>query len=83
MRLDGKVSASEDVVSRVSQGSALEPLLFILLLFILYISELFHIVGNYIVGHANDTTIYAVIPRPLSRPQVMGPLNQDLAAINS
>ena len=35
-------------------------------------------VGN---GHAN--IIYAVIPRPLSRPQVMEFLNRDLVAIHS
>ena len=33
--------------------------------------------------YADDTTIYAVIPRLLSRPQVLESLNQDLAAINS
>ena len=32
--------------------------------------------------YADDTTIYAIIPRPLSRPQVMELLNQDLAASN-
>ena len=44
-RLDGKVSASVDVVSGVIQGSVLEPLLFIL-----YTFELFHIVENHMVG---------------------------------
>ena len=53
------------------------------LLFILYTSELFHIVGNHIVGYADSTTIYGVFPRPLSRPKGMESLNQDLAAINS
>ena len=52
-----------------------------LLLCILYTSELFHIIGNHNVDYADDTTIYAVITRPLSRPQVMESLNQDLAAI--
>ena len=54
-----------------------------LLFFTLYTSKLFHIVGNYIVGYADDTTLYAVFPRLLLRPQVMDSLNQDLAAINS
>ena len=44
---------------------------------------LFHIVGNHIAGYVDDTTIYAVIPRPLLRPQMMESLNQDMAAINS
>ena len=56
MRLDGKISASVDVASGVPQGIVFKPL------FILHTCELFHIVGNYIVGYADDTTIYAVIP---------------------
>ena len=35
---------------------------------VLYTSQHFHIVGNHTMGYAEDTTIYAVIPRPLSRP---------------
>ena len=57
MRLNGKVSASVDVVSEVPQGSVLKPLMPIL-----YTSELFHILGNHIVGYAGDTMIYAVLP---------------------
>ena len=53
--LDGKVSVSVDGVSGVPQGSILGRLLFIL-----YISELFHIVGNHFLGNADDSTIYAV-----------------------
>ena len=45
------------------QGSVLEPLLFIL-----YTFELFQIVENHMVRYADDTAIYTVIPRPLSRP---------------
>ena len=67
-----------DVVSGAHQGRVFEPLLFIF-----YNSELFHIVGNHIVGYADDTTIYAIIPRQLSHPQVIKSLNQDLAAVNS
>ena len=35
------------------------------------------------MGYADVTTIYAVIPKSLSWPQVMESLNQDLTAINS
>ena len=70
LRLAGKVSTSVDVVSGVFQVSVFEPLLFIV-----YTSELFHLVGNHTVGYANNTTIYAIIPRALSRPQVMISLN--------
>ena len=76
--LDGKVSTSVDVVSGEPQGSVLGPLLFIL-----YTFDLFHVVGSHIVGYASDTMIYAIIPRPLSRPQMIESLNQDLATKNS
>ena len=70
MRLNGKVSAPIDVISRVPQGNVLEPLLCKL-----YTCELFHIVGNPIVGNMKGTSIYAIIPRPLSRTQVIDSLN--------
>ena len=57
------VSGSVDVISRVPQSSVLGQLLFIL-----YTSAPFHIIGNYVVGYADDTTIYAVILKPLLRP---------------
>ena len=53
VRLDVKVGASVDVVSRVPQGSILRPLLFIL-----YTSEIFHIVVNHIVGQQAEKTIF-------------------------
>ena len=77
MHLDGEFSASDDIVSRVSRGIVLGPLLHIF-----YTSELFYIIGSYIVGYADDTAIHAVIPRQLSRAQVMKSLNHNLAAID-
>ena len=52
------------------------------LLFKLYTFEFCRIVGNRIVGYALDTSIYAVIPRPLSSHLVMKSQNQDLTVIN-
>ena len=40
-------------------------------------------VGNHIESYADNTTIYAVISRPLSHPQVMESLNHDLAEFDS
>ena len=76
--MDGNVSKSVGVILRMVQDSVLGSLLFIL-----HTSELFHLVENQIVGYADDTRIYAFIPRPLSSSQVMESLNRDLAAINS
>ena len=53
------------VVSVVLQGGVLWSL------FVLYTSELFLIVGNHIVDHADDNTIYIVIHRPILRSQVI------------
>ena len=78
VHFNAKISASVDVVSGVFQGSVLEPMLFILCS-----SQLFHIVGNHIVRFAINTTICAVIPRPVSRPQVLKLLNLNLTVTNS
>ena len=59
--LDGKVSALLSVVSSMPQRSVLAPLLFVL-----HTSQLFHIIGNYIVGYADDIKIYAASTRPFS-----------------
>ena len=77
VRLDNKVNASVDVDFGVPQGS-----IFGSLLFILCSSKLFHIDENPIVYYADDTRNYAVIPRSLSRPQVVISLNLDLPAID-
>ena len=69
MHLNGKVTASDHVVL-VPQSSILRPLLVIS-----YTFKFFHIVENQIVGYAHGITIYAVIPRPISYPQVMKSVN--------
>ena len=51
------------------------------LFFILHTFELLNIGGNYIVDCADNTTIYTVISIPHSRSQLMGWLNQNLAAM--
>ena len=53
------------------------------LLLMLNTYESFCIVGNHIVGYADDTSIYTVFPRQLSCTQVKESLNQNLAAIYS
>ena len=73
VRLYGKDNASVDVVLVVSQGSILRPLLFIL-----YTSNLVHIVVLDIMRR-----IHAFISRPLWRPQGMKSVKQDLATIDS
>ena len=57
--VDGCRSKLVDVVSGVPQGSVLGPLLFRL-----YISELFSILENKLMGYANDSTLMAVVPSP-------------------
>ena len=51
VRLDGKVSASVDVVLGVARGTVLRPLLFILHAF-----ELIYIFGDHIVCYTYNTT---------------------------
>ena len=71
MRLYGKVSASVDVVSEVPRVGSWSRC---------YI---------YCIPPSSSALLgtilwaYAIIPKPLSRRQVMESLNQDLAAINS
>ena len=55
--MDGCQSKLVNVVSGVPQGSVLGPLLFLL-----YTSELFSILGNKLIGHADDSTLMAVVP---------------------
>ena len=57
--VDGCRSRLVNVVSGVSQGSVLGPLLFLL-----YTSELFSILENKLISYADDSTLMAVVPSP-------------------
>ena len=53
--VDGCRSKLVNVVSGVPQGSVMGPLLFLL-----YTSELFSILENKLIGHADDSTLIVV-----------------------
>ena len=76
--VDGKLSASVDVVSGVPQGSVLGPLLFIL-----YTRGLFPLVENNLISYADDCSLFAVIPNPGERSVVCDSINRDLERIHS
>ena len=60
--VDGGVSGWSDVVSGVSQGSVLGPILFVL-----YTSNLSHVVDSHVYCYADDTTLVAPVQRPSLR----------------
>ena len=66
-----------NVVSGVSHGSVLGPLLFLL-----YTSELFSILENKLISYADDSTLMAVVPSPGVRVAVTESLNRDLSRIS-
>ena len=74
MVVDGASSEWIPIVSGVSQGSVLGPLLFIL-----YTSQMFDLVENRLLAYADDSTLLAVIRRPSDRPTVAASVNRDLA----
>ena len=57
--VDGCQSKMVNIVSGVPQGSVLAPLVFLL-----YISELFSILENKLIGYDDDSTLMAVVPSP-------------------
>ena len=75
--VDGCRSKLVNVVSGVSQGSVLGPLLFLL-----YTSELFSILENKLIGYADDSTLIAVVPSPGLRVAVAESLSRDLVKVN-
>ena len=76
--VDGGVSNYVDVVSGVSQGSVLGPLLFIL-----YTADLFSIVDNLLVGYADDATLNSVAQRPANGVSVSNSLQCDTDTISN
>ena len=66
-----------NVVSRVPQSSVLGPLLFLL-----YTSELFSILGNKLIGYADDSTLIAVVSSLGLRVAVADSLSRDLVKVN-
>ena len=72
----GGVSGWSDVVSGVPQGRILGPILFVL-----YTSDLSHIVDSQVYCYADDTTLVAPVQRPSLRTAVGDVLNDDLAKV--
>ena len=76
--VDGALGTNMLVVSGVPQGSVLGPLLYVL-----YTRDLLEITSNCLVGYADDSTLFAVIPHPSDRPAVLASLQRDLDLISS
>ena len=74
--VDGATSEWIPIVSGVSQGSVLGPLLFIF-----YPSEMFQLVENRLYAYADDSTLLAVVCKPADRPAVAAYLHRDLVRI--
>ena len=75
--VDGCRSKFVNVVSGVSQGSVLGPLLFLL-----YTSEIFSILENKLIGYADDSTLISVVPSQGVRVTVAESLSRDLVKVS-
>ena len=74
--VDGAASEWIQIVSGVTQGSVLGPLLFII-----YTSEIFELVENRLFAYAGDSTLLLVVRKPADRLAVAASLNRDLTRI--
>ena len=74
---DGCRSKLVNVMSGVSQGSVLGPLLFLL-----YTSEIFSILENKLIGYADDSILIAVVSSPSLRVAVAESLSCDPVKVN-
>ena len=63
--VDGSYSEFVDVVSGVSHGSVLDPLLFTI-----DTADLFSVVKNHLVNYADDSTLFAITDSPAHRTSV-------------
>ena len=52
------------------------------LLFLLCTSELFSILGNKLIGYADDSTLIAIVPSPCVRVTVVESLSRDLVKVS-
>ena len=75
--VDGAASEWIPIISGVPRGSVFGPLLY----FILYTSEMFELVENRLFAFADDSTLLAVVRKPVDRPAVAAFLHRDLAKI--
>ena len=75
--VDGCRSKLVDVVSGMPQGSVLGPLLFLL-----FTPEHFSILGNKLIGYADDSTLIPVVPSPGVRVAVAGSVIRDLGRVS-
>ena len=73
VKIDRVCSSVVDIVSGVPQGSVLDPLLFLL-----YNSDLPHILKNDLVCYADDSTLFSSVPTLRDRVSVVASLNSDL-----
>ena len=74
--MDGCRSKLVNIVSRVPQGSVLDPYLFLL-----HTSELFPILDNKLIGYADDFTLMAVVPSSSVRAAVAESLIRDVGRV--